>query len=70
MLIVKGIIKAWDLAAYTASVQLVGSLSMYLESVDVSRGIPATEMVVDRSCAVLFFSESNFSDGVVFAVYG
>lgn len=69
-MIVKGILKSFDAGTYTASVQLIGSFITYVESVAVSRAIPAVEMVADRTCAVLFFSETNFADGVLFAVYG
>jgi hypothetical protein len=66
----KGVIRAFDAATHTATVQMAGSLSVWLEGVPVSRGIPAGEMAVGRACAVLFLDESNPDDAVVVAVIG
>jgi hypothetical protein len=65
----KGILKAFVSGTYLASVQIVGSLSVYLDNVPTSRGIPTAEMVTDRNVAVLFLDPSNFSDAVVIAVW-
>ncbi len=69
-MIVKAILKSFDAGTYTATVQLVGSMASYIEALPVSRAIPAAEMVEGRSCAIVMFSTSNFSDAVLFAVYG
>jgi len=69
-MIKKGIIKSFDSATYKATVQIAGSLSVWLEGIPVSVSIPATEMVVGRTCAVLFLDESNPNDAIVTAVYG
>ena len=66
----KGVIRAFDGATHTATVQMAGSLSVWLEGVPVSRGIPAGEMAVGRACAVLFFDQSNPDDAMVVAVTG
>jgi hypothetical protein len=66
----KGLIRAFDGDTHTATVQMAGSLSVWLEGVPVSRGIPAGEMAVGRACAVLFLDESNPQDAVVVAVMG
>jgi hypothetical protein len=65
----KGILKAFDSGTYLSSVQIIGSLSVYLDNVPTSRGIPTAEMVTDRNVAVLFLDPSNFSDAVVIAVW-
>jgi len=65
----KGEVKAFDSGSYTATVQVAGSLSVWLEGVPVARNIPAAEMVAGRACAVLFFDPSNPKDAVVLAVY-
>lgn len=65
----KAEVKAFDANSYTATVQVAGSLSVWLEGVPVARNIPAAEMVAGRTCAVLFFDPSNPKDGVVLAVY-
>jgi hypothetical protein len=66
----KGVTRAFDGDTHTATVQMAGSLSVWLEGVPVSRGIPAGEMAVGRACAVLFLDESNPDDAVVVAVIG
>lgn len=66
----KGTVKGFDSIAYTATVQVAGSLSVWLEGVPVARNIPPAEMVVGRACAVLFFDPSNPKDGVVLGVWG
>jgi len=66
-MIKKGILKAW--ASPLSSVQIIGSLSVYLDSIPTSRAIPTAEMVVGRNVAVLFLDPSNFLDAVVIAVW-
>ena len=66
----KGTIKDFDSGSYTATVQVAGSLSVWLEGVPVARNIPSAEMVGGRACAILFFDPSNPKDGVVIAVWG
>jgi hypothetical protein len=68
MVIKKGILKAWDSSAYTASVQ-IGSGKAYLESLKVARNIPPEEMVAGRAVAVIFWDKSNAEDAVVISVY-
>jgi len=69
MLIKRGIVKAFDSTAYTATVQVAGSLSVWLEGVPVARNIPEAEMSPGRRCALLFFAEANPRDAVLIAVY-
>ena len=66
----KAIIKDYNSATHTATVQIAGSLCVWLEGVPVSRGIPADVMAVGHACAVLFLDESNPNDAVVAAVFG
>lgn len=69
MEIKRGVVKGFDAGTYTATVQITGSLSMWLEGVPVSRGIPSAEMAAGRSCAVIFFDDSNPKDAVLWAVW-
>ena len=68
-MIKKGILKAFDSTPYTATVQVQGSLSVWLEDVPVSRGIPTVEMVTGRNVSVLFLDPGNPDDAVVVAVW-
>ena len=68
-MIKKGILKAFDSGTYLATVQIAGSLSVWLESIPTSRAIPTAEMTAGRSVAVLFLDEGNPSDCVVLAVW-
>ena len=69
MTTLKGILKAFDSGTYTATVQLQGSLSVWLEDVPVSRGIPTAEMVTGRNVTVVFLDPGNPLDAVVSAVW-
>jgi len=65
----KGLLKSFDSGSYTASLQLTGSHTAYLDGVTVARNLPAVEMVLGRGVAVIFFDEHNAKDAVVIAVY-
>ena len=69
MRIRRGEVKSFDGGAYTATVQVAGSLSVWLSDVPVARNIASAEMVAGRRCAVLLFDEPNPQDAVVIAVY-
>jgi hypothetical protein len=68
-MIKKGILKSFDSGTYLASVQIIGSLSVWLDNVPTSRAIANTDMVAGRNVAVLFINPSNFSDAVIIAVW-
>ena len=65
----RGEIKAFDSGSYTATVQMAGSLAVWLEGVPVARNIASSEMTAGRRCAMLFFDEANPKDAVIVAVY-
>ena len=69
MTIKKGIIKAFSSSTYKATVQMEGSLSVWISSIPVARNISSSQMTTGRRCAVLFFNEENKNDAVIFAVY-
>jgi len=68
-MIKKGILKSFDSNSYLATVQIAGSLSVWLENIPTSRAIATADMVVGRNVAVLFIDPSNFSDAVVIAIW-
>jgi hypothetical protein len=63
-------IKNYTAGTHRASVQIAGSLSVWLADVPVATDIPAADVVADRECAVLFFTDDNPDDAVIIAVYG
>ncbi len=65
----KGLLKSFDSGTYTATVQIAGSLSVWLDDVPVSNGIPTGEMVTGRNVAVIFLDPGNPSDAVLVAVW-
>jgi len=65
----KGPVKGFNAGSYTATVQVTGSLSVWLADVPVARNIATAEMVIGRRCALIFFSESDPRDALVVGVY-
>ena len=70
MEMLKATIRSFDANAYTATVQITGSLATWLDGVPVARNIAPTHLTPGRACAVVFFDASNPADAVVLAVYG
>ena len=69
MTVRRGVVQSFDAGAYTATVQVAGSLAAWLAGVPVARNIAASEVTPGRRCAVLFFDETNPNDAVVVAVW-
>ena len=65
----RGTVQSFDAGTYEATVQVAGSLSVWLGKVTVARNIPTAEMVSGRGCAVVFFDPVNPTDAVLIAVY-
>ena len=68
-MVVKGTLKAFDSAAYKATVQVDGSIGHFLTGVPVSRAIPSAEMVAGRTVAVVFFAPDNPDDAIITGVF-
>jgi len=68
-MIKKGILKSFNSGTYLATVQIEGSLSVWLENIPTSRAIASGDMVAGRNVAVLFHDAGNPSDCVVIAVW-
>jgi hypothetical protein len=62
-------LRSFDPATYTASVQLLGSRSAYLDAVPVSRALPTAEMVAGRDCVLVLFESTDPSDCMVLGVH-
>ncbi|MBI2304695.1 MAG: hypothetical protein HYU86_08130 [Chloroflexi bacterium] len=65
----RGVVKAFDSNTYRATVQVAGSLPVWLEGVAVARNIPAGEMVAGRYCALIFFNPANPADALLVGIY-
>ena len=65
----RGTLKSFDSEAYTATVQMAGSLATWLQGVPVARNIPSAEMVAGRSSALILFDPANPQDTVLTAVW-
>lgn len=66
----RGVIKSYSAANHRASVQIAGSLAVWLANVPVATDIPAGSVVAGRECAVLFFADDNPDDAVIVTVHG
>jgi hypothetical protein len=66
----RGTIRSYAAATHKATVQIAGSLSVWLNDLPVAVDIPPPLVVAGRECAVLLFTDDNPDDGVVVAVHG
>jgi hypothetical protein len=66
----KAIIKTYDSGSHEAAIQIAGSLAVWLEAVAVATDIPAGEVIAGRECSVLFFTDDNPDDAVIFTIHG
>lgn len=64
-----GLLKAFDNVNWLATVQVTGSLQIWLNSVPVARNIAAAEMIVGRKVVVALYDPANGADAVVLAVH-
>jgi len=63
-------IKAYNAGTHKATVQIAGSLSVWLNDIRVATNIPPPAVVPGRECAVLLFTDDNPDDGVIVTVHG
>jgi len=68
-LIRKAIVKSFDAGTHKATVQIIGSLSVWLADIPTNRGIASGDMLADRYCAVLTPDPGQPGDSVVIAVW-
>jgi hypothetical protein len=64
-----GTLRSFDSGTYTATVELAGSIAVWLSGVPVARNIAGAELVAGRHCAVLQFDPANRTDAVLAAVW-
>ena len=69
-LIKKATIKSYSAATHKATVQIAGSLGVWLDAIRVATDIPAADVVAGRQCTVLFLDPANQDDAVVLTIQG
>jgi hypothetical protein len=62
-------LKDFDAATYTATIQIPGSRSAWLDSVPVSRAIDPAEMVAGRAIVAIFARETNPTGAMIVGVH-
>lgn len=68
-LVKRGVIKSYSAPTHKASVQIAGSLGVWLAGVPVATDIAPAEVQLGRECAVLFFTDDNPDDAVVVTIH-
>ncbi|MDP2674625.1 MAG: hypothetical protein Q8Q00_06940 [Dehalococcoidia bacterium] len=66
----KATIKSYSAATHKATVQIAGSLGVWLDAIRVATDIPAADVVAGRQCTVLFLDPANQDDAVVLTIQG
>jgi hypothetical protein len=65
----RGILRAFDSGSYTATVEIAGSIAVWLAGVPVARNIASGELVAGRNVAVVLFDPANPNASVLTAVW-
>ncbi len=66
----KAVIRGYDVVTHTATVQVAGSLGVWLDALRVATSIPPADVVAGRQCTVLFLDPANQDDAVIIAIQG
>lgn len=66
----KATVKSYDAPTHKATVQIAGSLGVWLDGVRVATDIPSADVQAGRQCTVLFLDPSNQDDAVIITVQG
>lgn len=65
----RAVLQAFDAQRYTATLQVVGSPTVWLQGVPVSRALPAAELVVGREVAVVFTERGDPAAALVIGLW-
>src|SRR3989304_3821460 len=63
-------IKSYAAGTHRASIQVTGSLSVWLANIPAAPDHPPPDVVAGRECAVLFFTDDTPDDAVVVTIHG
>ena len=65
----RGVLRAFDSGSYKATVEIAGSIAVWLSGVAVARNIASAELQTGRNVCVILFDPSNPNDAVLAAVW-
>jgi hypothetical protein len=65
----RGTLRAFDSGTYKATIEVAGSIAVWLTGVPVARNIASGDLLAGRNVALLLFDPSNPNDAVVAAVW-
>jgi len=65
----RGVLRGFDSGTYKATIEIAGSIAVWLTGVPVARNIASGELQTGRKVAVLLFDDSNPNDAVLTAVW-
>jgi hypothetical protein len=63
-------IKSYTAATHKASIQIAGSLAVWMDAVPVATNIPPAEVIAGRECGVILFTDDNPDDAAVVTIHG
>ncbi len=69
MIIRRAIIRDYDKATHTATIEVWGGLATWLENVPVSHQVNWWNLTAGTQCAALFFDDTDQQDAVIVATY-
>jgi hypothetical protein len=70
MTILRGVVRGYDHANHTATVEVLGAQATYLRAVPVSHALGWWLLAEGAQCGIVFFDETDAQDACVAFVYG
>ena len=65
----RGTLRSFNSGSYTATVEIAGSIAVWLSGVPVARNIAGAELTAGRNVVILQFDAANPQDAVLTAVW-
>jgi hypothetical protein len=66
----RGVIRGYDRETHTATIEVAGAQTTYLDGVPVSHALGWWLVVEGAQCGIIFFDETDTSDACVAFIYG
>lgn len=70
MTIVRGVIRGYDRATHTATVEVLGGQPVYLRQAPLSHALDWWLAVPGAQCGIVFFDETDPQDACIAFIYG